>query len=123
MRLLCYHSSFYLSGLLCSLYSHKKLKPNNVELVVMCDSVIYEYKDIIKDFCDQIFAIDMFEIPGVDKTYKENTKYAQPWMNYIINKWQCLKFEKYKKILLLDIDILPVKKSLYMKYLKDIILM
>lgn len=35
------------------------------------------------------------------------------WLSFSINKWQCIKYVEYNKILFLDIDILPVYKKFY----------
>ena len=111
--LLCYGNDYYLTGLLCALYAHQKLKPKHVKIVVLCDKVIMQYHKIIKPFCDRIIEIkQMFSFKDLHKTIK-NKKYAKPWINYIVNRWHCLQFTEYKKILMFDIDMLPTKKSLY----------
>lgn len=111
--LLCYGDDYYLSGLIETLYAHQQLKPKDVKLVVMCDKVIMQYKKLIAPFCDRIIEIKkMFCFKGYHKTL-ENQKYAKPWVDYIVNRYQCLQYTEYKKILMFDIDMIPVKRSLY----------
>ena len=114
---LCYRNDYYVMGLLCSLKAHMKLlntfkEGNEIDLVVMCDEYIYNYHDYFKEYCDRVIVINMDLLPEHHKLYKL-AKYSKKWMDYIINKWHCLYFEEYQKILFTDIDILPCAPSVY----------
>lgn len=120
--LLCYQSDYYLMGLICSLYAHKKLlekrqenedgMAKDIDIVVMCDSYIYNFKEYIEVYCDRLINLELDKLEGHSGNYK-NEKYRQPWMNYIINKWKALYFQEYQKILFIDIDILVLSSSYY----------
>lgn len=113
--LLCYGSNYYLIGLLCALYSHRKLidkQKNNIDLVVMCDDYIYKFKDYILKYADRLINIKMVTLEGHYHKYKIK-KYAQPWLNKIVNKWQCMYFDEYKQILFMDIDMLATNSNFY----------
>ncbi|AYV82712.1 MAG: hypothetical protein Hyperionvirus2_80 [Hyperionvirus sp.] len=101
-------------GLLCALLSHKKLLKSrtDIELVVLCDEYINNYRDHITKYCDRLIVIHLNVLPQHHKLYKHE-KYSQKWMDYIINKWHCLYFEEYAKILFIDIDILPANRMVY----------
>ncbi|AYV82759.1 MAG: hypothetical protein Hyperionvirus2_127 [Hyperionvirus sp.] len=110
--LLCYGSDYYLMGLLCTLYAHQKLVGADIEIVVMCDEYIYKFKEHFEPRCDRIVLMNMDVLQGHHHLYKVE-KYSQSWMNYIINKWHCLYFDEYAKILFIDIDILVADESVY----------
>lgn len=113
--LLCYGNDYYLMGLLCTLFAHQtiiKESKMDIELVVMCDEYINKYRDYFKMYCDRIVVMNMDVLREHHKLYR-NAKYSKKWMNYIINKWHCLYFEEYSKILFTDIDILPTQPSNY----------
>ena len=64
---------------------------------------------MLKFYFDKVHKIDMlhYNIINFDEgseTYKK--KYS--WTNYSINKWQCLKYVEYDKILFIDVDIIPM---------------
>lgn len=122
---LCYLNDHYVIGLLETLYAHRKLlgKDNDIELVVMCDEYISNFKDEIIKYADRVVTINMDRLNGHMDVYGIK-KYAMQWIEYIHNKWHCLYFDEYKKILFLDIDTLPVNKKLYnifTNYKEDII--
>ncbi|AYV80984.1 MAG: hypothetical protein Harvfovirus12_20 [Harvfovirus sp.] len=112
---LCYGNDYYIMGLLCALQAHGKLlekSPQSIELVVLCDEYINNYRPYIAEYCDRIIVIKMDILSEHHKLYKAE-KYAKKWMDAIINKWHCLYFEEYKKVLLSDIDILPTNSVIY----------
>jgi hypothetical protein len=120
---LCYLNDLYIMGLLDTLSAHRKVKPSNVELVVMVDKYISNYKPEILQLADRVITIDLQKLENHSSIYGIK-KYAMEWINYIHNKWQCLYFDEYKKILFLDIDTLPVSPLLYnvfTNYTEDVI--
>ena len=106
----------YLNGALITSYVHKLfLKKTNyvTDLVLMCDSVIYDkYYEILKKFYNKVVKIDLIHFKINENKYVYAKKYS-PWIAYSLNKWQCLNLIEYDKILFIDVDILPLKKEFY----------
>lgn len=112
---LCFGSDYYIIGLLCALQAHREILARhkyNVELVVMCDEYIYKFKDQLEKYCDRLVCIKMIALKD---HYKATVieKYASPWLDYIINKWHCLYFDEYEKLMFSDIDMIPASSGLY----------
>lgn len=112
--MLIFENNIYVPGACLSAYVHRKfIEKNNekISLLVMVDKVIYKYKDELDKYFDKVILIDLLELKLHPKYYIHE-KYSK-WMKYSINKWQILKFTNYKKILFIDIDILPIKDNFY----------
>jgi hypothetical protein len=95
-------------------YAHKELIKKlglEIELVVMVDQKIYEYREELLKIFDRVELIDLLEI-RLNKEYYYAHKYSE-WMKYSITKWHILKYEEYNKILFIDVDILPVEENFY----------
>ena len=118
---LCMLKEHYVVGACISAYIHKcfinKINNNSsnkqIDLILMCDKNIYKkYGKLLKKFYDKVDVIDLlhFELNNDYKFVKE--KYAS-WVKYATNKWYCLKYEEYDKILFLDVDMIPAKKEFY----------
>ena len=118
--MLCMLKDHYVLGACIGAYNHRHyLKSINkqVELVIMCDSYIYDkYKNTLKFYFDRVIKIKL-------KTYKLNEEYLSMcgynfnkkynWLQYSLSKWICIKYEEYKKILFLDVDILVNNSKFY----------
>ena len=105
----------YITGVILSAYIHKKfIKSINldIDLVIMVDDKIYEYKNELLKYFDIVKKIDLLELKLSEKFIYYFKKYSK-FMKYLINKWQILQFEEYNKILFLDSDFLPIKKDFY----------
>ncbi len=112
--ILIFGNELYITGACINAYINRKFiqKLNlDIKLVAMVDSLIYEYKEELEKYFDQIELIDLIEIK-MNKNYYVSEKYSK-WMKYTINKWQILKLIDYDKVLLLDADILPVNDDFY----------
>jgi len=115
---LCYGNDYYLMGLLIVLYCHQYLiKKNNlndkIKLVVMCDDIIYKYKSYIEIYCDRLIKLPTVTELHEHHTAYDSNKYGKKFMNKIVNKWHCLDYTEYDKILFSDIDILPENDTIY----------
>jgi len=112
--MLLFNKLHYIIGAFIAAYAHKKLIRElnlEIELVVMVDKKIYEYKDELLNVFDRVELIDLLEI-RLNKEYHYAHKYSE-WMKYSITKWHILKYEEYNKILFIDVDILPVQLNFY----------
>lgn len=112
--MLVFNKLHYMIGAYIAAYAHKKLIRElnlEIELVVMVDNKIYEYKKELLKVFDRVELIDLLEI-RLNKKYYYAYKYSE-WMKYSITKWHILKYEEYNKILFIDVDILPVEKNFY----------
>lgn len=112
--MIIFSNPLYLVGACLSAWTHQKFisKLNlPIDLVVMVDNVIFKYKDELEKYFDQVELIELREMK-LNPEYKVIHKYSE-WMKYSITKWEILKFDQYKKILFLDIDILPIDENFY----------
>lgn len=109
---LCMLKDHYVIGACISAWCHRQLAPE-IQLVVMCDQYIYNrHKDILADYYDQVKLVDLDELYfPPSPNYKYHEKYG--WITYSCNKWQCMKYTEYQKVLFLDVDILPISKEFY----------
>ena len=111
--MLCMLKDHYVLGACISAFTHKQFikKYNlNIDLVMMCDDYIFnKYNHILNKYFDKVNKIQLEYFK-----YKDfNNKRHNSWMNYATNKWQCLKYDEYNKILFIDIDTLPTNKLFY----------
>jgi hypothetical protein len=101
-------------GSVISASIHKKLIKLynlNIEVIAIVSHSIYKYKDELLKYFDKIELIELLEIKLSEK-YKLIPKYSK-WIKYSITKWQVLQLDMYDKILMCDIDLIPLKKSFY----------
>jgi hypothetical protein len=117
--MLCMLKNHYVLGACIAAFTHKFiLTQNNIEnidLVIMCDNVIYtRYKSLLSRYFDRVEKINLDKF-SLSKKYRFTERWIAKygWINYSTNKWQCLKLVDYKKILFIDIDILPVSDKFY----------
>ncbi len=112
--MLIFDNELYIPGACASAFTHRKFIEKNkfdIKLIVMVDKKIFTYKKELEKYFDEVILIEMFEVK-LNPEYYIIEKYSK-WMKYSINKWHVLKMVKYEKILFIDIDILPIKKSFY----------
>ncbi len=112
--MLIFDNELYIPGACASAFTHRKFIEKNkfdIKLIVMVDKKIFTYKKELEKYFDEVILIEMFEVK-LNPEYYIIEKYSK-WMKYSINKWHVLKLVKYDKILFIDIDILPIKKSFY----------
>jgi len=108
------NKSYIIGGCITAFIHDKFLKGLNmrkdIDINVMVDEKIYEYKDELLKFYDNVFLIKLEEIKiYIDEKLCEYEK----WIKYGINKWQILNYDKYNKILFTDVDIIPINKDFY----------
>jgi hypothetical protein len=113
---LLYGTGTYLIGACINAQVHKKFrfKYNLMfDIVLMVDANLYIYKDILELFYDKIILIDMISVK-LNEDYKKiiNKRYTNS-MHLYSTKYNFFKLIEYEKILLVDIDILPVDKNFY----------
>lgn len=112
--MIIFNNPLYLVGACLSAWVHRKYISKydlNIDLVVMVDKQIYKYKDELEKYFNKVKLIDLIEIK-LNPKYYVMQKYSE-WMKYSVSKWQILNFDEYKKILFIDIDILPIDKKFY----------
>jgi hypothetical protein len=111
-----YGTGTYLIGACINAQVHKKFRHKynlNFDIVLMVDANLYVYKDILELFYDKIMLIDMISVK-LNENYKKiiHKRYTNT-MHLYSTKYNFFKFIEYDKILLVDIDILPVDKKFY----------
>lgn len=121
ITMLCMLKDHYVLGACISSFAHKQLiktsiHKNNIDLIIMCDKYIYKkYGRLLSHYFDKVILINLhhFDWASTYRHLTENIAKKYSWLNYSINKWQCLKYDEYEKLLFIDIDILPIKKEFY----------
>jgi hypothetical protein len=113
--MLCMLKDHYVLAACIASFYHRKFiakTKRNIELVVMCDDYIYSnYKNTLEGYFDRIVKIDLKDY-GISKKYiYADFKYT--WMRYSLDKWECMQYDEYDKLLFMDVDILPNDASLY----------
>ena len=112
----CILKDHYVLGACITAYLHKlfiKKTNKNIELVMMCDDYIYKkFKNTLKNYFDKVILIKLRYFNISEKYNYAKDKYSS-WIGNVLNKWQCLKLIEYKKVLFLDIDIIPTNSKLY----------
>jgi len=112
--MLIFNKLHYLVGGFISGYIHKKFIKKlglEIELVVMVDKKINEYREELLKVFDRVELVELLEI-RLNKEYYYANKYSS-WMKNSITKWEILKYEEYEKILFIDVDILAVEENFY----------
>ncbi len=112
--MLCMLKEHYVLGACITAYNHRQYinKTNRkIDLVIMCDDNIYtKYESTLKYYFDRVIKIEL-RVFDISKKYVFPSKYS--WINYSLNKWKCLQYDEYDKILFLDIDMLTNNVLLY----------
>lgn len=112
---LCMLNKHYVIAACVAAYTHRQLIKNtgrNIKILIMCDSMIYsECRDILEKYCDDVVKINLIKYDMSERYEYARKKYN--WLQYSTNKWQCLNYEQYDKILFCDVDVLPVDSRFY----------
>ena len=118
--MLCMLKDHYVLGACIAAYTHKYLlkKANigNTDLVIMCDQYIYDkYQKLLSYYFDLIKLIKLVDYSKSNEYVMVNPAFTKKysWITMSTNKWQCLQYEEYDKIVFIDIDILPVSTKFY----------
>ena len=112
IAMLIFGNEKYIVGSIISAYIHKKYinKLNlDIDLIIMVDDKIYQYKDELLKYFNKVIKINILELKI---NYNIMKKYSK-WMEFLINKWQILKYDEYEKILFVDPDFLPLDEKFY----------
>ena len=102
----------YAPGLIISAFSIKKTNPaKNIDFVAMVTNDVS--KEVIKELkkiMDKVIIIDYIKKKSNNENLtKRQTQLYIKWISSSYTKWNCLSLYKYKKILLIDADIVIVK--------------
>lgn len=112
--MLCMLKDIYALGACIGAYAHKAFINKydlKIDLIIMCDDYIYDkYSDMFRMYFDDAIKINLVKI-NLHPDFNYSQKYD--WFEYSLNKWKCLKLDQYKKILFIDIDMLPINKNFY----------
>jgi len=111
---LCMLNEHYIIGACISAFVHKFFtKSKKIDLVIMCDENIYsKYYDVLSKYYDKIKKIELDYYPIYEDFKYPKEKYVS-WVSYSTNKWKCLDYDEYDKILFLDVDMLPANPKFY----------
>lgn len=112
---LCMLKDHYVIGSCICAFVHKymiSLQKRKIELTVMCDDYIYDkWHTTLKEYFDNVKRIKLIEYGLSDSYAYAKKKYD--WMQYAPNKWECLNFTEFDRILFCDVDMLPVDPTFY----------
>ena len=103
----------YITGSIINAYLHKKfIKKYNlkIDLTLMLDENLVEYKDELEKYYDRVYVIKIFETKISEKT--DLRRYTKI-MKYLPNKAQMFNLTEYEKVLFTDVDFLPITKEFY----------
>lgn len=112
--MLVFKNPIYIIGAYLAAYAHKKfIKKMNLQLdvILMLDQSLSEYYEDLSLVFDKVIIIDLIEMK-LSPNYIMLQKYIT-WMKYTITKWTIFRFIEYRKVLFMDIDILPLNKDFY----------
>ena len=127
IAMLCMLNFHYVLGACIAAYAHRLminqcLYKNEIDLLIMCDKHIYKkYGKLLGRYFDKVILINLHHFDWIPEYHHLSENFAKKytWLNYCVNKWQCLKYDKYDKLLFIDIDILPIKKEFYNIFLNS----
>lgn len=115
--MLIFENPVYMVGGCISACAHKQIIKKlglNIDVNVMVDQKIYEYKNELLKFFDNVFLINLDKVKIHDKPINDaNSERFSKWIGYSINKWQVLNYDDYNKILFVDVDFLPINNKFY----------
>jgi hypothetical protein len=118
--MIVFKNPLYVVGACLSAWTHRQFIRKlglNIQLIVMVDDVIYQYKDELSKYFDRVELIQMREMK-LNPDYKVIHKYSE-WMKNSVTKWEILQYDEYAKILFIDVDILPIKPEFYNVFKMD----
>lgn len=120
--MLCFKTPHYVLAACISVVVHRKFiskLKQNIDLVVMCDAYIHEnYGSLLSQFFDRVSVIEMQYYPP-SKSYIYPVEKYSKWIGYSLNKFQCLKYTEYNRVLFIDIDVLVSSEKFYDLFLMD----
>ncbi len=95
----------YVPGIITSIYSIKRFKPNADLVVMVTDDVSEEARKKLLQYATHLFYVPYLSYPGKFRMQKKmKDKYAT-WIDQSFTKWNMLALP-YKKAFLLDADII-----------------
>lgn len=115
--MLMFGNPVYMVGGCISASIHKKFIKKlglDIDVNVMVDENIYKYNEDLLDFFDNVYKINLDFAKMSDRPIKDfhEERYSS-WIGMTINKWQVLNYEQYDKVLLVDIDFIPINDKFY----------
>lgn len=112
--MIIFKNQLYLVGACLSAWVHRKFISQynlKIELIAIVDSYIYNYKNELDKYFDNVICIDMIKIK-LNPQYRVIDKYSD-WMSLSPSKWNILNLDQWDKILFVDTDILPIDEKFY----------
>jgi hypothetical protein len=113
---LLFKSELYLIGSCISGYIHQQYRKKyglKFDIILLVDEIIYKYKNHLENFFDKIILIDIIPIKLSQKYINMIPEKYTKTMDIFTTKLNIFKLHQYKKVLFLDIDIIPVNKNFY----------
>lgn len=102
----------YLAGALCLGWSLRECK-SGASRVLLCDNEIYDkYHEIVlkSKLYDEVVKIDIISCKAIKRNWKRyNASKIYDWIDTSFTKFHCFKLINYKKIIMLDCDLLCLK--------------
>ena len=111
----------YLPGIIVAAYSLREHQTKQDIVVMVTNDISTKARKDLSIFVDYIYEVpyincDITLPENYTKTLNDDGKkylyvhqLIYPLMNVLFTKWNCLKFNMYKKVLFLDADLLPIK--------------
>jgi len=100
----------YVPGIITSIYSVKRFKPNADLVVMVTDDVTEDARKKLLKYATHLFYIPYLSYPGKFKLLAGAAKKYESWIDVSFTKWNMLALP-YKKAFLLDADVIA-KKSI-----------
>jgi lipopolysaccharide biosynthesis glycosyltransferase len=98
----------YLSGIIASVHSVRRFKPKADLVVMFTSDVSKEAQSKIKSVATHITCVEYIKFVNKFRMDLKARKKYDSWMDVSYTKWNCLSLP-YKKIFLLDADVIAVK--------------
>ncbi|VBB18261.1 putative transferase [Yasminevirus sp. GU-2018] len=118
--MMCIVNDQYVLGACIAIYCHRKMLEKaglkeQTDLVIMCDEKIYDtYQHLLRGdpFFDRVEKIDIRTFQDA-KTYNYSKIKYSSWIGASLNKWQIFRYDEYRKIMFVDVALLPVSPDFY----------
>jgi hypothetical protein len=111
-----FKSELYLIGACINGYLHQQFRKKEglkFDIIIMVDEIIYKYKNQLEQYFDKVLLIDIIPIKLSQKYINMIPEKYTKTMNIFTTKLNIFKLHQYKKVLFLDIDIIPINKNFY----------
>ena len=113
---LLFKSELYLIGACINGYVHQQYRKKyrlKFDIILLVDEIIYKYKNHLEKYYDKIILIDIIPIKLSKKYINIIPEKYTKTMDIFTTKLNIFKLHQYKKVLFLDIDVIPINKNFY----------